>query len=63
MAVVYRGAALWSVFDEATVFGVIHVDELGGADHAIEGIVMLAVWIASSRSWHRERGAGRVPGR
>lgn len=47
MAVLYLSAALCSLFTGATVFGVIHVDDLGSADHAIEGVVMAAVWLAS----------------
>jgi hypothetical protein len=49
MAAVYLGAALCSIFTGATVFGIIHVDELGSADHAVEGLVMLAAWVASIR--------------
>jgi hypothetical protein len=49
MGIVYVGAALCSVFTGATVFGLIHVDELGSADHALEGVVMLAVWAVSRR--------------
>jgi hypothetical protein len=47
MAVLYLSAALCSLFTGATVFGVIHVDDLGSADHAVEGAAMVAVWLAS----------------
>jgi hypothetical protein len=47
IGVVYLSAALSSVFTGATVFGLIHVDEFGSADHAVEGVVMLLVWLTS----------------
>jgi hypothetical protein len=47
MALLYLSAALCSLFTGTTVFGVIHVDELGSADHAVEGAVLLVVWLAS----------------
>lgn len=56
MAVLYLSAALCSLFTGATVFGVVHVDDLGSADHAVEGAVMVAVWFGS-----REEAQGPTP--
>jgi hypothetical protein len=56
MAAVYLTAAAWSLLGGATIFGVIHVDELGSVDHAIEGVAMAAAWVASVRE---SRPAGR----
>lgn len=53
VAVLYLSAALCSLFTGATVFGVIHVDDLGSADHAVEGVVMAAVWLASREEARR----------
>lgn len=44
---IYLVAACWSLFDSTTVFGLIRVDELGSADHAVEGVLLLAAWLAS----------------
>lgn len=52
----YLAAALCSVFTGATVFGLIHVDEVGSAEHAAEGAVLLAVWMASRRPSEIEPG-------
>lgn len=43
----YLAAALCSLVTGATVFGLIRVDELGSADHAIEGVILLTAWLAS----------------
>jgi hypothetical protein len=47
---IYLVAACWSLFDSATVFGLIRVDELGSADHAVEGFLLLVAWLASRGS-------------
>jgi Domain of unknown function (DUF4383) len=47
VGMLYLTAALSSLFTGATVFSLIHVDELGSADHAIEGVVLLVAWLAS----------------
>jgi uncharacterized protein DUF4383 len=46
----YLAAALWSLTRGAAVFGLIQVDALGSADHAVEGVVLLAAWLASRES-------------
>lgn len=48
VGLLYLTAALWGLFIGDSVFGVIRVDELGSADHAVEGILLLATWLASS---------------
>lgn len=44
----YLAAAAYSVLSGATVFGLIHVDELGSIDHALEGVLLLSLWLSSS---------------
>jgi Domain of unknown function (DUF4383) len=63
IGLVYFSAALWNVFNPTTVLGVIHVDELGSADHAVESILLLAAWLASEPQRHWEREAEGRPGR
>jgi hypothetical protein len=43
----YLLAALYALFVGDSVFGLIRVDELGSADHAVEGVLLLAAWLAS----------------
>jgi hypothetical protein len=61
---IYLAAACWSLFDNATVFGLIRVDELGSADHAVEAALLLAAWLASASPAHQEKPPRRqsVPG-
>lgn len=56
MAALYLAAAFCALFTGATVFGVIHVDGLGSADHAVEGVLMLAAWLATPGTSLRSRG-------
>lgn len=44
----YLAAAAYSLFSGSTVFGLIHVDELGSLDHALEGVLLLSLWFSSS---------------
>ena len=46
----YLAAALCAIVTGATVFGLIHVDELGSVEHAVEGAVLLVAWMASRRT-------------
>jgi uncharacterized protein DUF4383 len=48
VGLLYLAAALCGLFIGDTVFGVIRVDEFGSFDHALEGMVLLAAWLASS---------------
>lgn len=62
MAALYLSAALCSLVTGATVLGVIHVDELGSADHAVEGMTVAAAWLASREELHERRlRAGSPP--
>ncbi len=54
--VTYLVAALWSLFDPTTVLGVIHVDELGSADHAVEAVLLLSAWLVSRPHPHLDGG-------
>lgn len=47
VGLLYLTAALCGLFIGDTVFGVIRVDEFGSADHAVEGVLMLAAWRSS----------------
>lgn len=60
MAALYLSAALCSLFTGATVFGLIHVDDFGSADHGIEGVTMATAWMAS-RDETRERRFRAAP--
>lgn len=43
----YLVAALLGLFVDGAVFGLIRVDEFGSLDHAVEGVLLLAAWVAS----------------
>ena len=52
----YLVAAFCGLFIGGAVFGLVQVDELGSVEHAVEGVVLVTVWMAS-------RGTpGYVPG-
>jgi hypothetical protein len=50
----YLTAAAYSVFNGATVFGLIHVDELGSLDHALEGALLISLWLSTLEGTGRE---------
>ena len=45
MGCIYTVAALLSLLTGAIVFGLIRVDELGSIDHALEGVLLLLIWL------------------
>jgi hypothetical protein len=50
----YLTAAAYSAYDSATVFGLIHVDELGSIDHALEGVLLISLWLSTLEGTGRE---------
>lgn len=49
VGLLYLVAALFGLFVGEAVFGLIRVDEFGSVDHAVEGVLLLAAWVASPR--------------
>lgn len=45
VGMLYLAAALCALFMGSTVFGLLHVDQLGSADHALEGLLLLSLWL------------------
>ena len=43
----YLVAAACGLFLGPTVFGLVRVDDLGSVEHAIEGVILLVVWLTS----------------
>jgi|GEM_PF-2223319 len=60
VGLLYLAAAVCGLFIGDTVFGVIRVDELGSADHAVEGVLLLAAWRSSSACPAPEVGNGQA---
>jgi hypothetical protein len=54
VGLLYLAAALCGLLIGDVVFGVIRVDEFGSVDHAVESVVLLAAWLASSDGRHRK---------
>lgn len=52
VGLLYLVAALCGLFIGDAVFGVIRVDEFGSVDHAVESVVLLGAWLASSEGRH-----------
>ncbi|MFP5389581.1 MAG: DUF4383 domain-containing protein [Thermoleophilia bacterium] len=50
MGCIYTAAALLSLVTGGIVFGLIRVDELGSIDHALEGALLLLIWLDSAVS-------------
>jgi Domain of unknown function (DUF4383) len=48
MGCIYAAAALLSLVTGGIVFGLIRVDELGSIDHALEGALLLLIWLDSA---------------
>ncbi len=46
----YLLAALWGLLISDSVLGLIRVDDFGSADHAVEGVLLLAGWVVSTRA-------------
>jgi Domain of unknown function (DUF4383) len=59
IGMVYLAAAFSSLVTGETVFGLIRVDGFGSLDHAMEGVVLLLAWVASST---RSQEMDPVPG-
>jgi len=60
VGLLYLLAAMCGLFIGHTVFGVITVNEFGSADHAVEGVLLLAAWRSSPQRPAPETSRGRA---
>jgi hypothetical protein len=58
VGMLYLVAPAWGLLVGDEVLGVIRVDDLGSADHAVEAALLLVGWVVSAPTTSQGRSAG-----